>query len=468
MSLAGVLEHSKEFEYIKDSHDPVYEDMVQATEIVKQFIIDRGLIIYGGNAIDYALRLRGDQIYPDDILKVPDFDFYSPRNIEDGYDLADLLFQRGWKESRAVNALHLKTMKVDLVDNHWIADISFVPREIFNSLPTLTYNGMKIVHPVVQRLDVHSSLSFPYDNAPMEVIFERWQKDVKRFNALDKSYKMEELLGTKSPAALETLTLPIKMMGRLVLHGFAAYALIYKSFLAQCKEGAAEEILPAEFACRKGADGGVVSFSAMGELEIVSFSAKKAILSLSEILAAKGEVAAKKFRPIWTLLPARTTSTISGVNIKIHSTKGKLLASNSVTVDGNVFRAANVQYVLRYFLGMYLVDDARAPVYLAYYISLMKMIQLTERNLDRKDALNSILFPTILTYGNKNISLSRKVMLNALYSELDGVERYKIPVNYYPARSKATIRPHPQFDVATSKFFQEDGAEYAAKTYNVE
>ena len=45
----------------------------RALDIVREFIVERGLILFGGTAIDYALRLKGSKIYPDE--QRPDFDF---------------------------------------------------------------------------------------------------------------------------------------------------------------------------------------------------------------------------------------------------------------------------------------------------------------------------------------------------------------------------------------------------------
>jgi hypothetical protein len=152
----------------------MYQDVVDVIIEVKEFIRKKKLIIYGGTAIDFALRLKGDKIYPDESLSVADLDFFSPNSVEDAYELADMLYNKGYKEARSIVALHVITMRVDMGDNHFIADISYIPRDVYDKIPYLTYDGMRIVHPDFQKIDLHSSLSFPYDNTPMEVIFHRW------------------------------------------------------------------------------------------------------------------------------------------------------------------------------------------------------------------------------------------------------------------------------------------------------
>ena len=64
--------------------------ILEAIDIVKEFIIDKQLILYGGQSIDFALRLKGDYIYTDDVI--PDYDFYSFNHFNDAYELGLILF----------------------------------------------------------------------------------------------------------------------------------------------------------------------------------------------------------------------------------------------------------------------------------------------------------------------------------------------------------------------------------------
>lgn len=176
------------FEMLAQSRDPFYPAMLRATETVKGFIAERGLVVYGGTAIDYALRLKGHSIYSDSKLTIPDLDFYATDSVGTAYDLAEILHGQGNEDARSFAAIHSTTMRVDVGDNHWIADISYIPKGVMDRLPTVTYMGMKCVHPDYQRIDMHSSLTFPYDNAPSEVITARWEKDVKRLGKIAEVY----------------------------------------------------------------------------------------------------------------------------------------------------------------------------------------------------------------------------------------------------------------------------------------
>lgn len=411
-------------------HDPTYADQVSSIEVVKKFIIDNNLIVYGGTAIDYALRLHGDKIYPDDMLAVPDLDFYSPDNVEHAYQLADILFAHGWKESRAINALHMLTMKVDIRDNHWVADISYVPTEIFNNLPTVIYEGMRCIHPHFQRIDMHSALAYPYDSPPREVVFNRWTKDVKRFNHLNQYYPIE---WPKDTLPSNKLTLTTR---KYPLAGFAAYALIYNYY--KLAGGAPHEhILAADFAVTKQNENIKVTFDTYDLIEFVHFDIDAACTYL-------GLLSASTYEPYVNMLPMRA---VDGKTV-VYSSEGKLISVNSVTIGDIVFRVVNVQCLLKHFLAMAQINTGKMKsVYLRHYLSLVEMTKLNTGPL----ALS------MQAYGNENIELSHEIILNKIYLDLGKGEPLYAPVNYNVAKSVAAGRDHPEFDYTRSKFFRISG-----------
>ena len=182
---------------ISARHDLIAPQLETAFEIVRVFLRNKQRIIYGGTAIDFALRLKGTQLYSDARNEAyPDYDFYSPDHLDDAYALAAELHAAGLPNVSAIRAMHFQTMKVR-VDFVPVADISFMPADVYALLEdklTLTYEGMRLVHPDFQRLDLHSALAYPFDNAPQESVFERLKKDVKRLNLLMELYPL-----TKKP-----------------------------------------------------------------------------------------------------------------------------------------------------------------------------------------------------------------------------------------------------------------------------
>ncbi|WEG42116.1 BA71V-C475L [African swine fever virus] len=193
-----------------------------ALEVVREFIIKKKLILYGGIAIDYALHLKGSSIYPEG--ERPDFDMFSPNHVEDAYELADLLYEKGFKQVGTVRAIHVQTMRVR-TDFVWVADLSYMPSNIFDTIPTLTYKNLKIIHPDYQRAGLHLAFCFPFDNPPREDVFSRFKKDLQRYNLIEKYYPIP-VVPVKSTYENKTFSIPFK---RVAIHGFAAYALLYQT-----------------------------------------------------------------------------------------------------------------------------------------------------------------------------------------------------------------------------------------------
>ena len=100
-----IADNSDQIKTIADVRNIDINMIKRALEIVKEFIISRKLILYGGQSIDYALRLKGSSIYHDS--QIPDLDVLSNRNVDDAYDLVDILLKRGFRNVNAVHAIHI-------------------------------------------------------------------------------------------------------------------------------------------------------------------------------------------------------------------------------------------------------------------------------------------------------------------------------------------------------------------------
>lgn len=165
-------------------------DLIErATLIVEEFIAQRGLVIYGGTAIDFALRTHGKHIYDDITLKYADYDFYSSDVIGDSFALGQILQSRmAIDDINIINAVHMRTLKVS-IESHFVADITYCPATVLERIPTMQYttsagNALLVVTPHYQAIDMHSALSQPFDNPPMEVYGHRINKDITRYNIL--------------------------------------------------------------------------------------------------------------------------------------------------------------------------------------------------------------------------------------------------------------------------------------------
>lgn len=214
-----VSEHKTTFKLLKEKHAINVDKIKIALKIVEDFIRARGLIVFGGQAIDYALRIKGSKLYPDE--QIPDYDFLSKNHVTDAYDLVDILRSYGFLEARAIRAIHVQTFRVSIL-NTFVADCG----QLLFDIPTFDYLGMKIASPNFQKIDIHSSLSLPYLSAPRDTILNRWGKDITRYNLMSEFYPIVHI---PIQASKYTKTAEIKIKN-YVVNGFLAYAIIRDIF----------------------------------------------------------------------------------------------------------------------------------------------------------------------------------------------------------------------------------------------
>lgn len=401
------------FETLAQQRDPIYADLLRATEIVKGFIASRGYIVYGGTAIDYALRLRGSSEYDDSKLTIPDLDFYAPDSAQAAYDLAAILYGAGMSDARAIVAVHSTTMRVDAGSNHWIADISYMCKEAFDRIPTVTYDGMRCTHPDYQRIDLHSSLSFPFDNAPTEVITARWDKDVRRLGKLAEFYPLAAASNAgKSTSTAKPLSLPRRE--GLPLAGWAAY----NAFVAASS-------------AHTGASGDVNAFRIAGNAYIYASPVGKA-----EYWYDFADDSTKYTHSGYGgVMPSRaeTDDTI------LYSCKDRLLSCVEIPIGGETVYSCCVNAVLMYMMARHIVHGCDAAV--RAYVTLW----------DIAAAPNAPgwLQLSPATYGARNINSAQHIAVARARGE-----PVAVPKNFVPSRGKDA----PGFDYEGPAWVQDGRA----------
>lgn len=152
-------------------------------EIVENFIKKKGLICYGGTAINNLLP-KQDQFYNKE-LEIPDYDFFSVNAINDAKELADIYYKNGFTEVEAKSGQHHGTYKV-FVNFMPIADISYIPKEIFQSIKkeSIRVAGILYAPPNYLRMGMFLELSRPAGDTS------RWEKVLKRITLLNKHYPL--------------------------------------------------------------------------------------------------------------------------------------------------------------------------------------------------------------------------------------------------------------------------------------
>jgi hypothetical protein len=385
---AAAAEEAKVTAQRRDADGPMVD---RALEIVRRFIVERRLILFGGLAIDYALRLKGSRIYPDD--ERPDFDFLSPRSVDDAYDLVDILAAAGLRDVGAIRAIHVQTMRVR-TSFVYVADIGYAPPAVFDRIPTLEWKGMRVVHPDFQRMDQHLAFCFPFNGPPLEDVRHRWRKDLKRFNLLSDHWPV----AAPTPAGGGR-----RVVGRVAaradvaLHGFAAYAVLRSSLddLAAAFGQPAPKVAAPRLAIDVSIDngpavGGSIAFDgaetplsgvligtdclAVGVETPVGDAVHFAAADPDAALAGAGT--ATVYYPYMDICPEifRAGST------SVASVRKRLLAVSRVRVGKVAVRVVSPAYLLLFFLfeAFRAGSPADADVYRGYYLATLEVLDAAE------------------------------------------------------------------------------------------
>lgn len=174
-------------EYIYYSHNYMKNQIQKALDVIKEYIINNNLLIVGGTAIDYALKLHNTTLY-NDLYQIPDFDIISPNNIDHANNIGKLLCELQYKNISIIPAIHHTTVRVQLL-GFTLFDSTFVPKYIYNKLPYLTYKEFKFIDPSFQKINQYLSLSLLFKiTGPSYNILNRFAKDIKRLDLLNKYY----------------------------------------------------------------------------------------------------------------------------------------------------------------------------------------------------------------------------------------------------------------------------------------
>jgi hypothetical protein len=175
-ALAEGEAHTQLMKKLKDGTDIVSADDPRKYRIVKDFIVKKGLKLYGGAALNMYLP-RKEKIYGP--YEIPDYDVYSPSPWEDAIELADTLYSHGYKYIEIRAGIHKGTYKV--YANLWpVADISHMPKKLFDRMKTRTIQKFKVVSPARLIEDMYKEFSLPYANVG------RWAKVAMRKKLLKK------------------------------------------------------------------------------------------------------------------------------------------------------------------------------------------------------------------------------------------------------------------------------------------
>ncbi|XWV26139.1 putative poly(A) polymerase catalytic subunit [Tupanvirus soda lake] len=168
-----------------DLLEPTVQEKKEVMEVIKDYIRSRGRKVYGGTAINEAIKTKNpdDAIYDD--YTFSDIEFYSPTPVVDLVELTNLLNEKKYKYVVGSEAQHEGTYSV-YVNFQLYCDISYVPTRVYNGIKTIIIDGINYVDPHFILID-----QFRIMNQPLTAAEQRWEKTFKRMFKLLKYYPLE-------------------------------------------------------------------------------------------------------------------------------------------------------------------------------------------------------------------------------------------------------------------------------------
>jgi hypothetical protein len=205
-----------------DKLEPYGKEMGEVFNIIKEYILEHKRIIYGGYAQNEFIKIKDkrDAIYTHN--EFHDIEFYSPEPLHDLIRLCNILHEKKYEHVSGKEAEHKETYTI-FVNFIGYCDITYMPKMIYNKMPTLTINRFKLVHPHFAMVDFYRMFTDPL------LSFWRLDKTVDRFFTMQKHYpftKVNKKITMKpfpKPKILEGVLRFLTQRETTIVVGFYAY-----------------------------------------------------------------------------------------------------------------------------------------------------------------------------------------------------------------------------------------------------
>ena len=180
--LDSAIEKAEEILDYESSHNI---ELLQALNIVKQFIIRKKRVCYGGTAMN-ALLPKKDKFY-DPNFDLPDYDFLTPDINQDVKELVADLHNAGFSEVYHRVGVHEGTKKI-IVNYVAVADITSMDKGLYKIFldNSKTINKLHYTNENMLRMMMYLELSRPRGEVS------RWLKVFERLQLLNKHFKIKE------------------------------------------------------------------------------------------------------------------------------------------------------------------------------------------------------------------------------------------------------------------------------------
>lgn len=158
-------------------------EIIRIFNIVEDFIRDKKLVVYGGQAINAMLPVA-DQFYRVD-TDLPDWDCYDSTPIKHAKQLCDHFVREGFENVEAKSGQHFGTYKI-FVNFNPVLDLTYTPPALMKELQSRATKLQGTLYSPINflRMNMYLELSRPQGNVG------RWEKVVKRLALLNKHYPL--------------------------------------------------------------------------------------------------------------------------------------------------------------------------------------------------------------------------------------------------------------------------------------
>jgi hypothetical protein len=189
--LEKVIDKAEERNKYESAHNP---EIIRALTMVKQFLVKKKRVCYGGTAMNAILPLK--KRFYDPEMDLPDYDFFTPDPKADIEDLVNDLKSAGFKDVYHKVGVHEGTTKV-LVNFIPIADITSISEDIYSVFLKRAFKKDKIHYtdPDILRMMMYLEISRPRGDVA------RWLKVFERLQLINDvfppTFKRSKNLGTR-------------------------------------------------------------------------------------------------------------------------------------------------------------------------------------------------------------------------------------------------------------------------------
>jgi hypothetical protein len=157
--------------------DVTYKEYLIVFKHISDFIKSNERIVYGGIALNEMLKNKSpkDVIYEE--YSKNDIEIYSPDPVSDIFKICDMLKEKKFEYVQASEAQHSGTFTI-FANFEKYCDITYVPKLIYNNMPTINVNGFRIINPIFILIDTLRVYTDPLTS------YFRLDKSFKRGNLL--------------------------------------------------------------------------------------------------------------------------------------------------------------------------------------------------------------------------------------------------------------------------------------------